>query len=349
MASPLILITGGTGHVGFAVLLKALTSGYRVRAAVRSSTKQETVSSNPFVRALGLPASALTFTIVPDLTATGAYNNAVKDVDFIIHVASPIPPGNLTTEDEFEDRLIKPAVDGTLGILTSASKSSSVQRIVITSSIAAIVSFETLMGEMSPSDIVNANSRTEDPTGPMTNEFAAYSASKVKALNATEKWMKENEPGFDVVHILPSGVMGRNDLILKVEDALSGTNAWILGAVLGNKSEMKLPGSTVHNADVARLHVEAVRKDKIPEGAYLASSNPKGTFGGSRFEDTIDIVGRLFKEEVKSGLLKNDGLQESTQNYVDARKTEETFGWELQGFEEQVKNVVGWYVELAKK
>jgi nucleoside-diphosphate-sugar epimerase len=350
MASPLVLITGATGHVGFAVLLTALTSGYRVRAAVRSEAKQKLLSSNPFLQSLGSSlTSNPTFTIVADLTVPGAYDNAVKDVDFIIHVASPIPSGNPNTQDEFENQLIKPAVDGTLGILISASKAPSVKRIVITSSVTAIVPIMTLMSDMSQSNAVTADSRIEDPTETFPNEFVAYAASKVKALNAAEKWLKENKTNFDVVYILPSGVMGRDNLVLKVEGAVSGTNAWLLGPVLGNKAERTLPDATVHNADVARLHVEALQKGKIPEGAYLASAPPKATLEDSRFEDVPNLVRRLFREEVESGLLRNDGVQESTRSSFDVSKTEETFGWKFQGFEEQVKDVVGWYIELARQ
>jgi nucleoside-diphosphate-sugar epimerase len=348
MTTPTILITGATGHVGFAVLTKALTSGYRVRAAVRSAAKQDVLSSNPYVLSLDLPPESLSFTLVPDLTVPGAYDTAVKDVDFIIHVASPVSSGKLTTQSEFEKRLIEPAVRGTLGILISAWKSSSVKRIVITSSLAAIVPLSTLMSDMVPSEAINADHRIKDPKGPLANEFHAYATSKVKALNATEKWMRENETSFDVVHILPTGVMGRDYLVLKPEDAVSGTNAWMLGAVLGNKSDRKLPGATVRNEDVARLHVEALQKDKISEGVYLASSNtPKDSFEGNRFEDVPEIVSRLFKEEVEKGILRNDGFQGSAKNCIDARKTEETFGWEFAGFEEQVKDVVGWYVGLV--
>ena len=91
--SPLVLVTGATGHVGFAVLIATLKSGYRVRAAVRSAAKASVISSNPVVKSLNLPTSSLTFVTVPDLTLPGAYDSAAQDVDYIIHVASPIHRG----------------------------------------------------------------------------------------------------------------------------------------------------------------------------------------------------------------------------------------------------------------
>ena len=45
MPSDLVLITGGTGHIGFKVIVDALEAGYSVRAAIRDSSKEETILS----------------------------------------------------------------------------------------------------------------------------------------------------------------------------------------------------------------------------------------------------------------------------------------------------------------
>src|ERR1700712_1023545 len=103
--SPLVLITGATGHVGFTVLTTALKSGYQVRAAVRSPAKGTAISSNLAVQSLHLPVSSLSFITVPDLTVPGAYDLAVQEVDYIIHVASPIPAGGEYTQEEYNKNL----------------------------------------------------------------------------------------------------------------------------------------------------------------------------------------------------------------------------------------------------
>ncbi len=81
------------------------------------------------------PGSRLQFTFVPDILADGAYDEAVKDVKYIIHIASPIAK---ETED-YERDVIQPAVKGTTNILKSALKAPTVKRIVITSSILAVI------------------------------------------------------------------------------------------------------------------------------------------------------------------------------------------------------------------
>lgn len=65
-----------------------------------------------------------------------AFDEAVKNVDAVLHMASPF---HFEADDPQE--LFVPAVNGTLGILKSVQKNNpKVQRVVITSSVAAIVS-----------------------------------------------------------------------------------------------------------------------------------------------------------------------------------------------------------------
>jgi nucleoside-diphosphate-sugar epimerase len=348
MAKQLILITGGTGHVGFKSLVDALKSGYHVRAAVRSQAKANVITSNADFKALDIPEGQLEFVVVPDLAVPGAYDQAVKGVEAIIHIASPITTGNKLTADQYDDYFIKPAVSGTVGMLESASKSPSVQRIVITSSVIAILDFPTFM---SGSDkVFKAEDRIPSPPGPYQNEFHAYAASKTAALNEAEAWIAEHKPQFDLVFIQPSFIEGRDALVKTEEEAMAGTNGAILRVVRGVVAPFAFPGNTVHNDDVARLHVEALDQTRIPAGSYLASSNtPHGTLGGTRWETINEIVAQNFPEQVKSGLLKNTGLQPSVKNDFDISKTEKTFGWKLQDFDSQVKSVVQMYLDVLSK
>ncbi|KAF4983384.1 hypothetical protein F66182_17065, partial [Fusarium sp. NRRL 66182] len=139
MSSELVLITGGSGHIGYQVLVTALEAGYRVRAAVRNQAKADKIKSAPSIQALN-PQDRLSFVEVADLTAPGAYDKAVEGVDLIIHVAAPITSSYEEGAD-FATHFIEPSVKGTLGILTAAQKTSSVRRVVITSSVVAIIPF----------------------------------------------------------------------------------------------------------------------------------------------------------------------------------------------------------------
>ena len=115
MALPLVLITGGNGHVGFGVLLFALKAGYRVRATVRSHNKANDILQAPSIAALD-STDTLSFVLVPDLLKPGAYDEATQGVDLHIHVASPASVR--LQPEEYESALIGPAVKGTLAMLS---------------------------------------------------------------------------------------------------------------------------------------------------------------------------------------------------------------------------------------
>jgi nucleoside-diphosphate-sugar epimerase len=134
MAGDLVLLTGATGLVGFAVLRAALEKGYKIRAAVRSEEKAETVRSNPTLQHIS--AEQLSFVIVPDILVDGAFDAAAKSVKYILHVASPIPAPHITGEDDLDGIIVQPAIQGTMGIFKSARQARTVQRIVVTSSAA---------------------------------------------------------------------------------------------------------------------------------------------------------------------------------------------------------------------
>ena len=66
------------------------------------------------------------------------------------------------------------------------------------------------------------------------------------------------------------------------------------------------------------------------------------------WQDVTGIVAREFKEEVEEGAVPNDGIKGTLPVVIDAGKTERGLGVKFMGFEEQVKSVVGQYLELKK-
>lgn len=121
---------GGSGFLGAWILKTLLDQGFTVRAAVRSPSKADYLKSR-FPEQL----EKLEFVFVEDITAPGAFDEAVKGVDGIIHSASPLPIYEPTADP---NALIRPAVEGTLGILKSANGSKTIQRVVVTSSIESL-------------------------------------------------------------------------------------------------------------------------------------------------------------------------------------------------------------------
>jgi nucleoside-diphosphate-sugar epimerase len=344
MAGDLVLVTGGSGLIGIRTIQLALKAGYSIRAAVRSQAKADAILATPTVKALN-PGSRLTFVIVPDMLAPGAYGEAVKGVKYIFHIASTTIKDEGFKPEQFEPELIQPALKGTLSILEAAHKTAGIKRIVITSSEVAIIPWEEFITK-EVDTVFDDTYQIPTPMGPYNHMFEAYAAGKVRALVATKEFIAENKPEWDVVNILPSFVIGENELITDPELLCDSTNAAALAQVLGRDSGWgAVPSTSVHVEDVAKLHVLALDTDKIPGNqSFLAMSD--GEKWGTTWGDAIEIVNRHFPEAVKKGVLPNTGLTPTKRTRVDVRRTEEVFGIKFQGYEEQVKSLVGQYLML---
>lgn len=276
MAGDLVLLTGATGFVGFATLLATLRHGYRVRAAVRSEQKAETVRSSPTLK--DITGDQLEFVVVPDFLIEGAFDEAVKGATFIIHVASPIAsPGMSVEKDDLNALMIQPAIQGTLGIFRSAQQANTVRRIVVTSSAAGLIPYAAMVGEQTDQRYGPGN-RCEPALPPYKDTQDAYCTSKILALKHAEEFIEAEQPSFDAIHIHPVVVLGRDELATTPKALDSGSNAWALGPVLGRREEDALPAAVTHVNDVALAHVRALDCSKVAgnQSFLLSSTGDEG-------------------------------------------------------------------------
>jgi len=201
MAKETVVITGATGFIGGRVLQLLLQRDYNIRIVVRSNAKEKALLNNP--RLQGIEKAE--FVIVPDLLALGALDKAAAGADYIVHLASPIPMHEDIPADRQNDELIVPAVNATLRALEAAQKSGTVKRVVITSSAVALIPPAILLPSDDPPSglVVSGNDRLPEIEPPFDNAFVAYIASKIAAQHASDKFVKEQSPAFDVVNIQP--------------------------------------------------------------------------------------------------------------------------------------------------
>jgi dihydroflavonol-4-reductase len=129
-----VLLTGANGYIGRHILLELLNQGYQVRASVRSLDKAEQVIAalKPFVKDVNLLSSNLEF-IELALDQDAGWSEAMAGIQVLLHTASPFP---LVIPAD-ENKLIRPAVDGTIRAL-KAAKAVGIKRVILTSSNAAI-------------------------------------------------------------------------------------------------------------------------------------------------------------------------------------------------------------------
>ena len=126
-----VLVTGVTGFVGAHVARQLLLHGYKVRGTVRNAAdeakltklRQEILGTDLFSG----PPPELEF-VEADLLKKETWPAAVAGCQYICHVASPFTL-NIPSDP---DVLIKPAVEGTVGVLKSALKNGEgIQRVVV--------------------------------------------------------------------------------------------------------------------------------------------------------------------------------------------------------------------------
>lgn len=355
----LTLVTGATGHVGFRTLVHALRANLKVRVTVRSEAKATLLLSR--VRAkvptfnLGVhpiyqsdtdtTLEQLTFTIIPDISLAGAYDNAMEGVTHVIHIASPLVTGSHVPPvgcDLAESYFIKPAVQGTVSLLEAADRCGTVRRVVITSSIVALVPVSQMEGTEArlPHKPVKPTDRVAFTSGPYHSEFAAYANSKIAALHAAETWYARERPAFDMVHLHPSFVLGRNDMAKTPGECMKGTNAMVLAMLLG-RTFGPLAGATVHVDDVARCHVAAVVDIRgVPGNAsYILSQE-------SRWNDAKGVAACSFPKAMQMKALVQTGNVDTIQMAVDTSLSQDTFGLCFHSFRSQVRSLTSQFLAL---
>src|SRR4051794_41550343 len=113
-----------------------LQRGYDVRTTVRDLGREQAVRDA--VAAAGAADGSRLSVHEADLTSDAGWADAVAGCRYVLHVASPFPP----VQPKDPDELIVPARDGALRVL-GAALDAGVERVVMTSSIAAVRSTRT--------------------------------------------------------------------------------------------------------------------------------------------------------------------------------------------------------------
>jgi nucleoside-diphosphate-sugar epimerase len=135
MSQSLVFITGATGFIGSHVVVQILEAGYKVRLSVRKESQIDGVK-----KLFSKHINKVDFVVIPDLSVSGAFDSALKDVEYVLHIASPMPgKGN-----DFKKEYLYPAVNGTTSVLDAAKGFSAIKRVVIVSSLLALIPLEAM-------------------------------------------------------------------------------------------------------------------------------------------------------------------------------------------------------------
>ncbi|KAH0913436.1 hypothetical protein HID58_036757 [Brassica napus] len=121
-----VCVTGASGYIASWIVKLLLLRGYTVKATVRDPNHLLTLDG----------ARERLQLFKASLLEEGSFEHAIDGCDAVFHTASPVKI--IATDPQAE--LIEPAVKGTINVLTTCTKVSSVKRVILTSSMATLLS-----------------------------------------------------------------------------------------------------------------------------------------------------------------------------------------------------------------
>ncbi|KAL1938025.1 hypothetical protein VTO73DRAFT_12036 [Trametes versicolor] len=325
-----VLVTGGNGFIGHWIVRTLLERGYAVRGAVRSETKAQELAD--FVSRI-IPQAKVRFStvVVPDIAEDGSFEEAVKGVEGIVHMASPLTAPTRVGDPQ---AYIRPAVEGTLNILKSASRSD-VKRVVVTSSIYAVVGITAPPGTYTEEDWNDTAVKIVEEQGGEARSIFMYEASKTLAERAAWDFMEthKSEVSFDLCTLLPAWVFGPlAGEHVSEPPALSKTplHMWRQLAEFPRPAAETLPWHNyVDVRDVADLHVRALEVAAAGGERIICSS---GVAMWEEWLANVDLPGR--------DKLPSKKLPFPPHAYLDNDKAISIFGKDFKKIPEIARDVV---------
>ncbi|XP_028758805.1 tetraketide alpha-pyrone reductase 1-like [Neltuma alba] len=234
----LVCVTGASGYIASWIVKLLLLRGYTVNGTVRDLDDSRKVDH--LLKLDGAKERLHLFKA--NLLEEGSFDTAVEGCEGVFHTASPV----VSNVKDPQIELIDPAVKGTLNILKSCAKSPSVKRVVLTSSMAAVV----CNGKPRDPEVVVDEAWFSNPSFCRESE-QWYALSKTLAEDAAWKFVKENN--IDMVAINPSFVIGP-----LLRPSLNESSAAILKLINGAQTLPKITGGWINVKDVANAHIQAL-------------------------------------------------------------------------------------------
>lgn len=316
-----VLVSGASGFIARHCIHELLSRGYKVRGTLRSLAREDEVRA-----AVGGNDRDRLQLVEADLTSDDGWADAVSGCDYVLHVASPIP----LAEPKDENDLIVPAREGALRVLRAAHEAG-VRRVVMTSSVAAVVyghDEEKIFDEDDWSNI-------EAPIG-------AYAKSKTIAERAARDYIASLPAGEgpEFATINPGLVLG----------PLLGPECSPSLEVIKKMLAREMPGcprlgwAPVDVRDIAWLHVEAMIRPQAAGGRFLCGLEQAWMIDMARIlkangynVPTRELpnfairIAALFDKTVRM-VLSELGRQENITN----ARARDVLGWSPRSLEEMV-------------
>jgi nucleoside-diphosphate-sugar epimerase len=246
----LVLVTGATGFLGMHCIVRLLQEGYRVRGTMRDPGRTEWLKA-----AVGQNVESVDrlSVVQADLGDDRGWREAAAGCKFVLHVASPVPMAAPKKADD----VIVPARDGTLRVLRAAA-AAGVQRVVLTSSTAAVLYGHKRDG---------SETYDEKDWSILNDEVGPYERSKTLAERAAWEYMASlpKDRAMELVALQPGTILGP---VLDKDFSVSGE-------IVRKLMAREFPGcpelgwAVVDVRDVAEAHVAAMTRPNIAGQRFI--------------------------------------------------------------------------------
>lgn len=329
MVNDEIVVTGGAGFLGSAVLREALARGYKVRAVVRPTSPRRNLEGLPIQVEVG------------DIRDPKAMARAMAGARYLIHVAADYRLWAPDPED-----IVRANVAGTEAVMAAALECG-VERIVYTSSVATL-------------RVAGANAPvTEDAPMAPHEAIGAYKRSKVMAERVVERMIAgQNLPA---VIVNPSTPIGPRDV------RPTPTGRIIVEAAMGKIPAFVETGlNLAHVDDVAHGHFLALDKGRIGERYILGGDDVPlarmladiAAMSGRRAPTIRLPRGPLYplahvaqfvaRFTGKEPFLTVDGLKMSRyQMFFDSTKARQELGYQARPYQQALRDALDWFREAG--
>lgn len=333
-----VLVTGANAFYAAAIMDRLVKKGTTFHCTVRRESARE-----PLVARYGNQVKVF---IVPDITVPDAFNKAIKGCDAVFHLASPF-------KHHFEDaraEFLDPAINGALSALKAATTEPKIKRVVMTSSVAAILNPIHPDGFHRP-----GYNYTEEDWNPITYEIAAplkafppvYTASKGLAEKAAWEFMEKDKRSFDLVCVNPCHTWGFYTQHVSSPSDINMTNSDLSKLMDGEEKDLPkcIMPWIVDIASVAEGHISALETPSA-NGRYIIANAPLD------FQQVVDI---MYKNFADSDWIKNvprgkPGTRQLTNFFrLDRSRSEKELGIRYGLIEQSVIDFCTQYQEDKKK
>ncbi|USP77445.1 hypothetical protein yc1106_04719 [Curvularia clavata] len=351
----LVAITGANGTIGYACVVYALQTGYRVRCIVRRPSAIETIKSGPSVQ----PCIHLVeFSVVPDNAVEGAYNDALAGVDYVVHIAGAWPLPHLHPDND----IYTPFIRSTKNLIEAAKLSGTVKRVVVTQAGAGLVDAgdgDTLGRRMDRpmNEQVAVSPTSLKYRPPLESPHHAYCAGKAQCMVYLADLQLSAKLPFSIAQVIPGTVIGPSEFCQTSVEAFTHLDRQSKALLFDNVAPRYAFGF-VHVQDCAKVHIEALDEEKaksedLPRWFIAAGTVQEGSNGEQIWNMAADMVEQTFPSQVETGVFKigRGKVPINMPFRAESRMTEKILlqGETIRGLEESVREVAQWYVSLKEK